>query len=42
MADVKEDRICIKVCFKLNKPAADSHRMPEEVFGEQALTKLEI
>jgi hypothetical protein len=25
MADVKEQRICIKFCFKLNKTAAETH-----------------
>ena len=35
MADVKEQRICIKFCFKLNKTAAETHRMLKEAFGEQ-------
>jgi len=39
MADVKEQRICIKFCFKLNKTAAETHRMLKEVFGEQALSQ---
>jgi len=39
MADVKEQRICIKFCFKLNKTAAETHRMLKEVFGEQALNQ---
>jgi hypothetical protein len=25
MADVKEQRICIKFCFRLNKTAAETH-----------------
>ena len=37
MADVKEQRICNKVYFKLIKTAAESHRMLKEVFGDQAL-----
>jgi hypothetical protein len=37
MADVKEQRICIKFCFKLNKTAAETYRMLKEAFGEQAL-----
>jgi len=36
MADVKEQRICIKFCFKLNKTAAVIHQMLKEAFGEQA------
>jgi len=39
MADVKEQRICINFCFKLNKTAAETHRMLKEAFGEQALSQ---
>jgi len=39
MADVKEQRICIKFCFKLNKTAAETHRILKEAFGEQALSQ---
>ena len=38
MAGVKEQRTCIKFCFKLNKTAAETHRMLKEAFGEQALS----
>ena len=38
-ADVKEQRICITFCFKLNKTAAETHRMPKEAFDEQALSQ---
>jgi hypothetical protein len=38
-ADVKEQRICIIFCFKLNKTAADTHQMLKEAFGEQALSQ---
>ena len=38
-ADVKEQRICIKVCFKLNKTAAETHRMLKEAFGEHSLSQ---
>jgi hypothetical protein len=39
MAYVKEQRICIKFCFKLNKTADETHRMLKKAFGEQALSK---
>jgi len=39
MADVKEQRICIKFCFKLNKNTAETHQMLKEAFGEQALSQ---
>jgi hypothetical protein len=37
MADIKEQKICIKFCFKPNKTAAETHQMLKETFGEQAL-----
>ena len=39
MAGVKEQRTCIKLCFKLNKTAAETHRMLKEAFGEQAFSQ---
>jgi hypothetical protein len=36
MAGVKDQRICITFCFKLNKTAAETHRMLKEAFGVQA------
>jgi len=39
MVDVKEQRICIKFCFKLNKTAAETHQMLKEAFDEQALSE---
>jgi len=37
MADVKEQWICIKFCFKLSKTASESPRMLKESFGGNAL-----
>jgi len=37
MTDVKEQRICIKFCFKLGKMASEAHRMLKEAFGDNAL-----
>jgi hypothetical protein len=39
MADIKEQRILIKFCFKLNKTAAETHQMLNEAFGEQTLNQ---
>jgi transposase len=37
MVDVKEQRICIKFCFKLGKSAAKTHQMIKQAFGDDAL-----
>jgi hypothetical protein len=37
MADLKEQRICIKFCFKLGKTASETHRVLKEAFGDNAL-----
>jgi hypothetical protein len=37
MTDVKEQRICLKFCFKLGKTAAETHKMLKEAFGDNAL-----
>jgi hypothetical protein len=37
MADVKEQRICIKFCFKLGKMAVETHKMLKEAFDDNAL-----
>jgi len=39
IADVKGQRICIKFYFKLNKTAAETHRILKEAFVEQALSQ---
>jgi hypothetical protein len=39
MAGVKEQRTCIKFCFKLNKTAAETHQMLKEACGEQSLSQ---
>jgi hypothetical protein len=36
---IRSKKICIKVCFKLNKTAAETHRMLKVAFGEQALSQ---
>jgi len=37
ITDVKEQRICIKSCFKLGKAAAETHKMLKAAFGDIAL-----
>jgi hypothetical protein len=39
MADVKEQRICIKFFFRVGKTAAETHRMLKEAFGKQDLSQ---
>jgi hypothetical protein len=42
MADFKEQRICIKFCFKLKKTAAESHQMLKEAFGDNAMSQSKL
>ena len=37
MADVHEQRTCIKFCFKLGKTAIECYEMLKTAFGEQAM-----
>lgn len=39
MADFKGQSICIKFCFKLGKTAAETHRMLDDAFGVDAMSK---
>jgi hypothetical protein len=37
MADLREQRVCIKFCFKLGKTAAETHHMLKQAFGDSSL-----
>jgi len=37
MTDKKEQRICLKVCFKLGKTASETHTMLKRAFGDNIL-----
>ena len=37
MADLREQRACIKFCFKLGKTATECYEMLKTAFGEQAM-----
>jgi hypothetical protein len=39
MTDFKEQKICIKFCFNLKKPAAETYRMLQEAFGDNAISQ---
>ena len=39
MADNKEQRVCVKFCFLLGKPAAETVLMLQEAFKEEASSK---
>jgi len=42
MADLKEQRVCIKFCFLLGKTAAETVRMLQEAFKEEALSQARV
>ena len=39
ITDFKEQRSCIKFCFNLKKTAAETHRMLQEAFGDNAVSQ---
>ncbi|PNF42428.1 hypothetical protein B7P43_G10554 [Cryptotermes secundus] len=42
MADLREQLVCIKFCFKLGKTAAETHQMLKQAFGENSLAQTQI
>jgi hypothetical protein len=42
MADLKEQCICLKFCFKLGKTAQEMHEMVKAAFGDNAMEKTQI
>jgi len=42
MADNKEQRVCVKFCFLLEKTAAETVLMLQEAFKEEALSKTQV
>jgi hypothetical protein len=40
MDSVKEQRICVKFCFKIVKTAAETHNMLREAYGDDALSQI--
>jgi hypothetical protein len=37
LADLREQRVCIKFCFKLGKTAAEKNQMLKQAFGDHSL-----
>jgi hypothetical protein len=37
MTDLKEQRICVKFCSRLGKPASETHEMLKSGFGDNAM-----
>ena len=42
MADLKEQRVCIRFCFLLGKTAAETVTMLREAFQEEALSQARV
>ena len=42
MADFREQRACIKFCFKFRKTAIECYEMLKTAFGEQAMGRSQI
>jgi hypothetical protein len=41
MADLKEQRICVKFCFTLGKTASETHEMLKTAFGDNAMGRIQ-
>jgi hypothetical protein len=39
MVDMKEQRVCMKFCFKLGKSAAKTHQMLKQAFNDGTLSE---
>jgi hypothetical protein len=39
MADLKQQRICVKYCSKLGKTALETHEMLKTTFGDNAMER---
>ena len=42
MADNKEQRVCVKFCFMLGKPAVETDLILQVAFKEEALSKAQV
>lgn len=40
MADLEEQRVCVKFCFKLGKTAPEIYKMLKQTFGAEAILKM--
>ena len=42
IVDVKEQRVCIKFCFKLGKSASKTHTLLEQGYDDDTLGQMQI
>lgn len=42
MADLKQQRLCVTFCFKLEKNATETFEMLKVAFGEQAIGRTQV
>ena len=42
MTDLKEQRVCVKFCFRLGKTAAETVTMLKETFKDEAMGKTQV
>lgn len=41
-SDLKEQRVCIKFCYKIGLNASKTHEMLKEAFGEYAMSRTQV
>jgi len=39
MEDLEEQRVCVKFCFKLGKPATETWKMLQQTFGDECMSR---
>jgi len=37
-----EQRICIKFCFKIGKPATETYQLLQQAFGEDVMVRTQV
>jgi len=39
MKDLEEQRVCVKFCFNLGKPATEMWKMLQQAFGDECMSR---
>jgi len=42
MCEITEQRICIKFCFKIGKPATETYQLLQQAYGEDVMGRAQM